>query len=254
MKWAGAIVAAVAIIGYAISTQNESCVETKYSGGRLIECESTAIFQPARAPEADATDANSAGVASIPLPPRMMALLGSLLYGGCETTTVPEGQWTVCDGGFSLLERGGAPVASLLRLAPDENPVAKAERKAAAARADIDLPVEDSDCGPFPCSAFLRDDDDPKRNAYLLTLSDYEIAHLGALLRAFEDQEIDRALEQARAQNTALQARMKKIVAHEAELERADAVASHDVEPERAETVARIDAESLKGTGAEASE
>lgn len=224
MKWAAGGIAVLAACGYAIAALNDSCIETKYSGGRLIQCESTEIFQPMHGAD-DGGRSTAAGVASIPLPSTVMGFLGAVLHRGCETTHVVEGKWTVCDDGFSLLERGRAPVAWMLRLKPDEDPVAKAERQAAAARAEIDLPVEDSDCGPFPCSAYLRNDEDPERNAYLRSLSEHEIARLGALLRAWEDQEVTRELEQARTDNTAVQARMKEIVAHEAALERMETVA-----------------------------
>jgi hypothetical protein len=168
-----------------------------------------------------------------------MALLGALLHGGCKTSVVPEGQWTVCEDGFSLLERGHAPVATALLLKPNEDPVAKAEREAAAARADIDLPVEDADCGPFPCSDYVRNEEDPKRDAYLLTLSSHEIARLGALIRAWEDQQIVRELAQARAQNTALRDRLEQIAVHEAEVKQAEAVARD--EQSSAETMARAE-------------
>ena len=154
-----------------------------------------------------------------------MGLLGAVLHGGCKTSMVPDGQWTVCNDGFSLLERGPAVVATVLRLKPNENPVARAERDAAAARAEIDLPLEDSDCGPFPCSSYLRDEEDPKRDAYLLELSDYEIARLGAMIRAWDRQEADRELEEARALNMALRARLEEIAAHEAEVRSAEGLA-----------------------------
>lgn len=242
MKWAGGLLAVVLVAGLVMSAQDDSCVETAYSGGRLIRCESAEIFQPAREGETPSLDdAPRAGVASVRLPPRVMAFLGALLHGrldgSCETSTVPEGQWTVCNDGFSLLERGPAPVAMALFLRPNENPVAKAERAAAAARAEIDLPVKDSDCGPFPCSAYLRDEEDPKRDDYLLELSNYEIARLGAMIRAWDEQEVDRELEEARAENTALQARLEEIEAHEARVVSAETPAqSAQVS---AETVAR---------------
>lgn len=239
-KWAAPALAVMAVVGYGISAMDDSCVETQYSGGRLIECESTAIFQPVHeGGGARSEDASRAGMASIPVPPRVMGFFGAVLHRGCETTKVPEGYWTVCEDGFSLLERGHGPVAWVFGRNKDEDAVAKAERKAAAARDDIDRPVEDSDCGPFPCSDYVRKDDDPKRAAYLITLSDYEIARLGAMIRAWEDQEVARDLQQARAQNTALHARLKEIAAHEADIERAHGVAAN--EPATAETVASIE-------------
>lgn len=228
-KWPAALLAALVLVGLGTSARNDSCVETRYSGGRLIECESMAIFQPSHDESTESpTEAASASTASIPLPPSLMALLGALLHGGCKTSKVPEGQWTVCEDGFSLLERGTAFVATALLLKADEDPVAKAEREAAAARADIDLPVEDSDCGPFPCSDYVRNEENPKRDAYLLTLSSHEIARLGALIRAWEDQEIVRELAQARAENTALQDRLKEIAAHEAALDKDEPVRGSD--------------------------
>lgn len=225
MKWS--LLAVGLIAGLAVSLHDDSCVETVYSGGRLIQCEGTEMFQPAREGETARVDeAPRAGVASIPLPPTLMALLGALLHGGCETSAVPEGQWTVCNDGFSLLERGRPVVAMALRLDAHEDPVAKAEREAAAARAEISLPVDDADCGPFPCSDYVEEKEDPKRNEYLLTLSDAEIARLGALIRAWDAQEIERELEEARANNHALKERLAEIAAHEAELEQAEAMAS----------------------------
>lgn len=240
MKWAGGLLAGVLIAALVMSAHDDSCVETAFNGGRLIRCESTEIFQPARDGETSSLDdAPRAGVASIPLPPTVMGLLGALLHGDCKTSMVPEGQWTVCNDGFSLLERGPAVVATALRLKPNENPVAKAERDAAAARAEIDLPVKDSDCGPFPCSAYLRDEKNPKRDAYLLELSNYEIARLGAMIRAWDEQEIDRELEEARAENQALQARLEEIEAHEAGAVSAETPAQSA--QASAETVARAD-------------
>jgi hypothetical protein len=239
MKWVAVALAMLGVIGIAMSAYDDSCVETPYSGGRLIECESMALFQPVHDDgRSGNTDVTPAGVASIALPPRLMALLGALLHGGCKATEVPGGQWTVCNDGFSLLERGRAPVAFALRLKPNGDPVAEAEREAAAARADIDHAVKDSDCGPFPCSSYMRDEDDPKRDAYLLTLSDYEIERLGGLLRAWEEQETVRALERARASNAPLQARLREIAEHEAKADRAKTVAERD---ERAETLTRAE-------------
>jgi hypothetical protein len=146
---------------------------------------------------------------------------------------VSEGQWTVCNDGFSLLERGHGPVAWALRLQADEDPVAKAERSSAAAREAIDHPVEDSDCGPYPCSSYRSNDDDPERDAYLHSLSDAKLARLDALLRAWEHQEIERELEQARAGNTALHERLKQIAAYEAELEGTKVLARVDAKSRR---------------------
>lgn len=191
MKWVAVALAMLGVIGIAMSAYDESCLETAYSGGRLIECESMALFQPVHDDSrSESTDVTPAGVASIALPPRLMALLGALLHGDCQSTKVPEGQWTICNDGFSLLERGRAPVAFVLRPEQKEDPVAKAERKAAAARAG-------------------------------------------------EDPELTRALEQARASNEPLQARLKAIAEHEAEAERAAAGTEREQEP--TQTVARAE-------------
>lgn len=99
--------------------------------------------------------------------------------------------------------------------------------------------VKDSDCGPFPCSAYLRDEKDPKRDDYLLELSHCEIARLGAMIRAWDEQELDRELEEARAENTALQARLEEIALHEARVVSAETPARSA--QTSAETVARAD-------------
>lgn len=240
LKWAAPALVLMTAVAFGIGAMNDSCVETTYSGGRLIECESTTIFQPLdQRGGVSGQEASPAGVASLPLPSWMMGFVGVMLHRGCETAKVPEGDWTVCEDGFSLLERGGGPVAWMLGRSHDEDAVAKAERNAEAARDDIDRPVRDSDCGPFPCSDYLGDADDPKRDAYLATLSSYEIQRLGALIRAWDSQEIERELEQARGQNTALQERLKEIVAHEAALERARAMA--DNRPPVVQTVASVE-------------
>jgi len=226
LKWAAPALVVMTAVAFGIGAMNDSCVETKYSGGRLIECESTTIFQPLdERGGVRGEEAAPAGVASIPLPPSVMGFLGVMLHRGCETAKVPEGDWTVCEDGFSLLEREGGPVAWMVGRRHDDGAVAEAERKAEAAREDIDRPVRNSDCGPFPCSDYLGDTEDPKRDAYLMTLSAYEIQRLGALVHAWDSQQIERALEEARAQNTALHERLKDIAAHEASLERAGAVA-----------------------------
>lgn len=107
---------------------------------------------------------------------KLIALLAALRHGNCDTTQSAEGQWTVCNDGFSLLEREKPVVAMALRLKPDEDSVATAERNSAAAREDIDLPVEDSDCGRFLCSTYVANEYDPDREAHVLSLSDRERA------------------------------------------------------------------------------
>ena len=102
---------------------------------------------------------------------KLIALLAALRHGNCDTTQSAEGQWTVYNDGFSLLEREKPVVAMALRLKPDEDSVATAERNSAAAREDIDLPVEDSDCGRFLCSTYVANEYDPDREAHVLSLS-----------------------------------------------------------------------------------
>jgi len=224
MRWMGASITVLALVGYVVSVKKASCAETEYSGGRLVECRSTTMFQPSQ--HGAVKDAASAGIGSIPLQPFVMGVFGALFHGACETTSIPEGKWTVCRDGFSLLERDGAPVAWALRLKPNEDAVKKAQRK--AARDEIDRPVEDSDCGLYKCSSYSSGDDDPGRDAHVYSLSDYERARLAALVRAWEREEVDRELEQARAENTALHERLKQIAVYEAQLERAEAVAQVD--------------------------
>jgi len=109
---------------------------------------------------------------------KLIALLAALRHRNCDTTQPAEGQWTVCNDGSSLLEREKPVVAMALRLKPDEHSVATAERNSAAAREDIDLPVEDSDCGRFLCSTYVANEYDPDREAHVLSLSDRERARL----------------------------------------------------------------------------
>jgi hypothetical protein len=226
MKWLGPALAVLAVIGYAVGVRDASCVETKYSGGWLVECDSTTIFRPGQ--PGVANDSESAGIDWIPLPPGVIGLFGALFHGECETTMIPEGQWTSCRDGFSLLQRDGGAAAWALRLKTNEDAANKAVRS--RAREDIDDPVEDSDCGRYPCSSHFNDDDDPERGAYLDSLWDYQKARLAAVLRAWERQEIERDLEQARAENTALHERLKQIAEYEAQLEHAEALAQVDPE------------------------
>ncbi len=226
MKWLAPALAVLAVIGYAVSVRDASCVETKYSGGWLVECESTSIFQPAE--PGDAIDSESAGIDWIPLPPGVLGLFGALFHGECETTMVPEGQWTSCRDGFSLLQRDGGLAAWALR--PETNKGAAIKAARSRAREDIDYPVEDSDCGLYPCSSYFNDGDDPERGAYVDSLWDYQKARLAAVLRAWEGQEIERELVQARAENTELHERLKQIAEYEAQLEHAEALAQIDPE------------------------
>lgn len=143
-------------------------------------------------------------------------------HGNCKTTQIDAGKWTVCDDGFSLLERETPLIATALRLKPTEDAVARAERKAAEAREEIGVPVEDSDCGRYLCSAYFEGEHDPKREAYLRSLSERERVRLEERLRAWESQEVMREVEEARAANTALRARLVEIAAHETEIARAE--------------------------------
>jgi hypothetical protein len=217
-------------------------VETPYGASRLIQCETVEFFLPGRDGDADTSDdASSVGTVSLPLPPKLIALLAALRHGNCDTTKLAEGQWTVCNDGFSLLEREKPVVAMALRMTPDEDPVAKAQRSAAAAREEIDLPVEDTDCGLFLCSTYLENERDPEREAHLLSLSDRERRRLEARLEAWEEQEVMRELEEARAANTALHERLAVIAAHERELASAEASKRREQE-----TVAQVSPDSLR--------
>lgn len=83
-----------------------SCVETRYNESRLLACGSTMTFSPG-----GPRDVEQLGVvASFRLPPSMVGVLRHAAptgrpYTRCKSTRVPEGLWTVCDGGFSRLER-----------------------------------------------------------------------------------------------------------------------------------------------------
>ena len=119
MKWACAFGTAVVVGGLVTSTERLSCAEVTFSVGTMVDCESISIFQP----RVGGGDADSApGVlASIPIRPWLTAVLGAMYRGSCETTEVPEGQWTVCDDGFSMLEREEPTAAWALGLRPGEH-------------------------------------------------------------------------------------------------------------------------------------
>jgi hypothetical protein len=171
-KWTGGVLALLAVIGLVASTSESlSCAEIQYSGGTMVDCESMATFEP-RMRERD-SDSDEETRVSIPLPPWVIGVLGAMGRGSCKTTEIAEGQWTVCNDGFSMLEREGASAARALGLRPGE----KRRRNARA-----------------------PDDEN----------------------RARERQQIERALEQARKENTALHARLKEMAAYEAELELAE--------------------------------
>lgn len=179
MKWMGGLLALLAGIGLMASSESLSCPEVKYRGGTLVDCETMSIFQP-RDYEDDA-DSDAGVLTSIPLPASVMGFFGAMGHGNCKTTELPEGQWTVCNDGFSMLERDGAGVARALGLRPGEEPSKNAR------------------------SAARSEEYSPKR------------------------QEIERELEQARAENTVLQERLKEMEAYEAEFEKAESLAR--VEP-----------------------
>jgi len=221
MKWMGALLALLAVIGLVASSGSPACAEMEYSGGTLVDCESMSIFQP-RDHEDDA-DSDEGVLASIPLPSWLMGFLGAVMHGDCETTEVPEGQWTVCNDGFSMLERDGAGVAWALGLDPGERGFRNA--RAADERKGRDDGRDIVDCGAFACADYSDGPDDPEIQAYVDSLSPSARARLSDRLRAWEHQEIKHDLEQARAQNTALQERLKEMEAYEAQLERAESLA-----------------------------
>lgn len=244
-KWVAAALVVSGVIALAVSARDDSCVETPYGGSRLVQCDAVEFFLPGRDDDASNPDGpSSAGMMSLPLPSQWIALLAALRHGNCDTTQLDEGQWTVCNDGFSLLERERPMVAMALRLSPEEDPVAKAERNAAAALEDIDLPVEDSDCGRFLCSTYLENEYDPDREAHVSSLSDRERARLEVRLNAWNKQEIMRELEEARASNTALHERLAEIAAHERELANAEAAKRREQE-----TVAQLSTDPRREVG-----
>lgn len=102
------MLAALALGGCIGCSDAESCTEAQYSGGRLIDCGSRVTFVPSELRTADQSEFPFYG--SIRLPPSLIGVLVSTLgiesrYTSCKSIPIPEGRWTVCDGGFSLLER-----------------------------------------------------------------------------------------------------------------------------------------------------
>ena len=86
----------------------ESCAEEQYSGGRLIDCGSRVTFVPSES-RGDG-ESESPSFASVRLPPSMIGVVMSALsiesrYTSCRSIPIPEGRWTICNDGFSLLER-----------------------------------------------------------------------------------------------------------------------------------------------------
>ena len=101
-------IAALTLGGCARDAETGSCVETKYTGGMLSDCGSKATFVPDVLGASDDTEARLYG--SIRLPPSLIGVLVTELvarseYTSCRSIEIPEGRWTICDGGFSLLER-----------------------------------------------------------------------------------------------------------------------------------------------------
>jgi hypothetical protein len=102
------LLAALALCGCIGCSDPESCAEEQYSGGRLIDCGSRVTFVPSEygAP----AESESASYGSIRLPPSMISVVMSALsiesrYTSCRSIPIPEGRWTICNDGFSLLER-----------------------------------------------------------------------------------------------------------------------------------------------------
>jgi len=124
VKWMGALLALLAVIGLVAVSESLSCAEVQYSGGTLVHCRSMSIFQPSD--HVGDADSDAGALASIPPPPWLIGLLGAAYHGGCQTTEVPEGQWTVCRDGFSMLERNGTIAAWVLGLHPGEDRIRNA--------------------------------------------------------------------------------------------------------------------------------
>jgi|GEM_PF-3420330 len=105
------LLAALTFGGCAGDAAPVSCAETKFRGGRLIDCESKVAFVPNTLEASEGTDAQPYG--SIRLEPSMIGVFVKELvardeYKSCRSIAIPEGRWTICDGGFSLLERNEA--------------------------------------------------------------------------------------------------------------------------------------------------
>jgi hypothetical protein len=223
MKWMGALLALLAVIGLVAASRGLSCAEVDYSGGTLVDCGSMSIFQPSIR-ERD-TDGEEGVLGSIPLPPSVMGFLGAMYHGNCKTTEVAEGQWTVCNDGFSMLERDGALAAWALGLRPGEERFRNAN--AADELEDDDMGAS-LDCGPFDCADYLVSTENPEMRAYVDSLSPRDRARLRDNIDGWKREEIERDLVQARAANTALHERLKEMEAYEAQLERAEPLARVD--------------------------
>jgi len=102
------ILLAALALGGCMGDSDASCVEEQYSGGRLIDCGSRVTFVPSEYGAGRESESPSYG--SIRLPPSMIGVVMSMLsiessYTSCRSIPIPEGRWTICDDGFSLLER-----------------------------------------------------------------------------------------------------------------------------------------------------
>ena len=102
------LLAALALGGCMGCSDAESCVEEQYSGGRLIDCGSRVTFVPSESRAGGESASPSYG--SIKLPSSMISVVMSALsiesrYTSCRSIPIPEGRWTICHDGFSLLER-----------------------------------------------------------------------------------------------------------------------------------------------------
>ena len=108
MRSAVILFAALALGGCMGCSGAESCVEEQYSGGRLIDCGSRVTFVPNVARSGSESESPSDG--SRRLPPSMIGVVMSALsiesrYTNCRSIAIPEGRWTICHDGLSLLER-----------------------------------------------------------------------------------------------------------------------------------------------------
>lgn len=223
VKWMGALLALLAVIGLVASSGSLPCAEVAYSGGTMVDCESMSIFEPSD--HEDGAESKAGVLTSIALPPSLMGFVGAIRHGNCKTTEVPEGQWTVCNDGFSMLERDGTMAAWALGLRPGEDRPRNANR--------VDEREEEyvdglQDCGPFECAEYVEDPYNPAIRAHVDSLSPRARARLTQKLKAWERQEVERDLVQARGENTTLHERLKELAASEAELELVESLAQVD--------------------------
>jgi len=102
------LLVALALGGCMGCSDPEACIEEQYSGGRLIDCGSRVTFAPSELVAPGESESPSYG--SIRLPPSMIGVVVSALgiesrYTSCRSIPIPEGRWTICDDGLSVLER-----------------------------------------------------------------------------------------------------------------------------------------------------